>query len=94
MSKRRMLTTIVLPGKKRKGPHLELCDIKTRLNSVHVVLVRYSERDGGRFNDLHAEAMFIRAQPIYSCSTVWVILSEVLKFAMGDIVELLQSGRE
>lgn len=61
-----------------KGSYLELCDIKTRLNSIHAVLVRYGERDGSGLDDLHAEAMFIRAQPIDHRSTIGVILGEIL----------------
>jgi hypothetical protein len=59
---------------------------------MHVVLVRYREGDGGRFNDPHAEAVLIPAEPIYDCSTIRVVLSEVLKFAMRDVIELLQPG--
>jgi hypothetical protein len=61
-----------------KGSYLALCDIKTRLNSMHVVLVRYGERDGCGLNDLHAKAMFIRAQPINHCRAIRVELSEIL----------------
>ena len=62
----------------RKESYLELSDIKTRLDSMHVVLVRYSERDGRGLNNLHAEAMFIRAQPINHRNTIRVILGEIL----------------
>ena len=58
--------------------YLELCDIKTRLNSMHVVLVRYGERDSRGLNDLHAEAMLIRAQPINHRGTIRVVLGEIL----------------
>ena len=61
-----------------RGSYLELRDIKTRLNSVHVVLVRYSERDGRGLNDLPAEAIFICAQPINHCGTIRVIVGEIL----------------
>jgi hypothetical protein len=83
---------LILPEREKRRPHLELCDTKARLNGMHVVLVRYREGDGSRFNDLHAEAVLILAEPIYDCSTIRVILSEVLKFAMRDIIKLLQSG--
>ena len=76
------------------GPYLELRDTKARFNGMHVALVRYSKRDDGGFNDLHAEAVLIGAQPIYNCSTIRVVLSKGLKFAVRDIAKLLQPGRE
>lgn len=60
------------------GSYLELCDIKTRLNGMHVVFIGHRERDGCGLNDLHAKAMFVSAQPINHRSTIRVELGKIL----------------
>jgi hypothetical protein len=75
---------------REKGNYLELCDIKIRLDRMQVFLVMYSERDGRRLNDFHAETMFIRPQPIDHRSTIRIKLGEVLQLSIRDIVKPLQ----
>lgn len=65
-------------GRMERRGHLELCDAKTRFSCIHVVLVRHGKRDDRGFNDLHAETMFIRAQPVYNRGTIRVVLGEAL----------------
>jgi hypothetical protein len=60
---------------------------------MQVFLVWYGERDGRRLNDLHAETMFIRAQPIDRRSTIRVKLGEILQLSIRDIVKPLQPRR-
>ena len=75
----------------KSAAHPELRIIEACLDGVHVVLVGYGERDGGRLDDLHAEAVFVFAQPVNHVSTIRVVFGEALEFAMRNIVELLQS---
>ena len=57
---------------------------------MQVFLVRYGERDGRGLDDLHAETMFIRQQPIDHRSTNQIKLGEVLQLSIRDIVKPLQ----
>ena len=67
-----------------------LCVIKTRLNSMNIVLVRYSKRDGRRLNVVHADTVFIQAQPIDHRSTIRVVLGEILQLSIRVIGKPLQ----
>jgi hypothetical protein len=78
------------PRETEERVYLELCKIKTRLNSMHVGLIRHGKRDGRRLNNLHAETMFIRAQPIDHSGAIRVLLSEDLQLSIRDIVKPLQ----
>ena len=66
-----------------------MCAIEARLDGVHVVLVGYGKRDGGRLDDLHAEAVSVLAQPVDHSSAIRVVFGKALKFAMRNVVELL-----
>jgi hypothetical protein len=57
---------------------------------MHVARVRYGKRDSRGLNDLHAEAVFIRAQPINHRSTIRVELGEILQLSIRVIVKPFQ----